>query len=101
MNLNHIQTVAKYESKIFAKLALLDYGRFVACRDIGRFTDLFFHLWIFGTDGIGLACPVAWKLSVIVKTCSDSLFSIGQKNCQLFVAKLRNFLDSHNRMVLY
>ena len=32
MNLNHIQTVAKYESKIFAKLALLDYGRFVACR---------------------------------------------------------------------
>ena len=41
------------------------------------------------------------KLYVIVKTCSDSLFSIGQKNCQLFVAKLRNFLDSHNRMVLY
>lgn len=40
-------------------------------------------------------------LRVIVKTCSDSLFSIGQKNCQLFVAKLRNFLDSHNRMVLY
>ena len=39
--------------------------------------------------------------NVIVKTCSDSLFSIGQKNCQLFVAKLRNFLDSHNRMVLY
>lgn len=42
-----------------------------------------------------------WLISVIVKTCSDSLFSIGQKNCQLFVAKLRNFLDSHNRMVLY
>lgn len=41
------------------------------------------------------------KIAVIVKTCSDSLFSIGQKNCQLFVAKLRNFLDSHNRMVLY
>ncbi len=41
------------------------------------------------------------KYTVIVKTCSDSLFSIGQKNCQLFVAKLRNFLDSHNRMVLY
>lgn len=41
------------------------------------------------------------RFTVIVKTCSDSLFSIGQKNCQLFVAKLRNFLDSHNRMVLY
>ena len=40
-------------------------------------------------------------LFVIVKTCSDSLFSIGQKISQLFVAKLRNFLDSHNRMVLY
>ena len=26
MNLNHIQTVAKYESKIFAKLALLEAG---------------------------------------------------------------------------
>lgn len=47
--------------------------------------------------------PVAGAafIGVIVKTCSDSLFSIGQKNCQLFVAKLRNFLDSHNRMVLY
>lgn len=44
---------------------------------------------------------VVIKSVVIVKTCSDSLFSIGQKNCQLFVAKLRNFLDSHNRMVLY
>ncbi len=50
-------------------------------------------------------CKVYGKVfiakTVIVKTCSDSLFSIGQKNCQLFVAKLRNFLDSHNRMVLY
>lgn len=44
---------------------------------------------------------VSEQFDVIVKTCSDSLFSIGQKNCQLFVAKLRNFLDSHNRMVLY
>ena len=44
MNLNHIQTVAKYESKIFAKLALLDYGRFVACRDIGRIFSLM-DLW--------------------------------------------------------
>lgn len=46
-----------------------------------------------------IAFPLRYH--VIVKTCSDSLFSIGQKNCQLFVAKLRNFLDSHNRMVLY
>lgn len=45
--------------------------------------------------------PFFISVTVIVKTCSDSLFSIGQKNCQLFVAKLRNFLDSHNRMVLY
>ena len=44
---------------------------------------------------------MSFGFGVIVKTCSDSLFSIGQKNCQLFVAKLRNFLDSHNRMVLY
>ena len=46
-------------------------------------------------------CCLDLDKGVIVKTCSDSLFSIGQKNCQLFVAKLRNFLDSHNRMVLY
>ena len=78
MNLNHIQTVAKYESKIFAKLALLDYGRFVACRDIGRFTDLFFHLWIFGTDGIGLACPVAWNLSLSHHTGGHRDYTVGQ-----------------------
>lgn len=48
----------------------------------------------------GMCCGIFLSF-VIVKTCSDSLFSIGQKNCQLFVAKLRNFLDSHNRMVLY
>lgn len=48
-----------------------------------------------------LNCSIKKSLAVIVNTCSDSLFSIGQKNCQLFVAKLRNFLDSHNRMVLY
>ena len=44
---------------------------------------------------------VVWyiiSLFVIVKTCSDSLFTIGPKNCQLFVAKLRNFPHSHNRM---
>ena len=51
--------------------------------------------------GVDKTIKRAVPLSVIVKTCSDSLFSIGQKNCQLFVAKLRNFLDSHNRMVLY
>ena len=54
-------------------------------------------------EGTVVPCNYMYELSscVIVKTCSDSLFSIGQKNCQLFVAKLRNFLDSHNRMVLY
>ena len=78
MNLNHIQTVAKYESKIFAKLALLDYGRFVACRDIGRFTDLFFHLLIFGTAGIGHACPVAWKIYLCQQTGGHRDFSVGQ-----------------------
>lgn len=50
---------------------------------------------------VRVLCCCVIILFVIVKTCSDSLFSIGQKNCQLFVAKLRNFLDSHNRMVLY
>ena len=54
------------------------------------------------TWGILYVVTSSWiRKYVIVKTCSDSLFSIGQKNCQLFVAKLRNFLDSHNRMVLY
>lgn len=52
-------------------------------------------------QGHELCGLVGFVITVIVKTCSDSLFSIGQKNCQLFVAKLRNFLDSHNRMVLY
>lgn len=38
---------------------------------------------------------------VIVKTCSDSRFTIVQKNSQLFVAKLHNFLSPDNRMSFY
>lgn len=44
---------------------------------------------------------LAYPLNVIVKTCSDICFTIGQKNCQMFVAKLRNFLHSHNLMAFY
>ena len=40
-------------------------------------------------------------LSVIVKTCSDICFTIGQKNCQMFVAKLHKFHHPHNRMRFY
>ena len=58
-------------------------------------------LIIIGVFVLILGIILGYAMIVIVKTCSDSLFSIGQKNCQLFVAKLRNFLDSHNRMVLY
>lgn len=50
---------------------------------------------------ISVSFLVAQILFVIVKTCSDSLFTIGSKNCQLFVAKLGNFLHSHNRMAFY
>lgn len=39
--------------------------------------------------------------SVIVKTCSDICFTIGQKNCQMFVAKLHKFHHPHNRMRFY
>ena len=58
-------------------------------------------IWMNKKMSLGDKIKVRVREIVIVKTCSDSLFSIGQKNCQLFVAKLRNFLDSHNRMVLY
>ena len=67
---------------------------------VRRFHELFFTLSP-EKSAIEHNVKRALLLAVIVKTCSDSLFSIGQKNCQLFVAKLRNFLDSHNRMVLY
>ena len=40
-------------------------------------------------------------LFVIVKTCSDICFTIGQKNCQMFVAKLHKFHHHHNRMSFY
>lgn len=40
---------------------------------------------------------VGLVLCVIVKTCSDSLFSIVQEKCQMFVAKLHNFPLPHNR----
>ena len=42
-----------------------------------------------------------YDLGVIVKTCSDICFTIGQKNCQMFVAKLHNILHPHNRMRFY
>ena len=38
---------------------------------------------------------------VIVKTCSDICFTIGQKNCQMFVAKLHKFHHPHNRRRFY
>lgn len=41
------------------------------------------------------------NLCVIVKTCSDICFTIGQKNCQMFALKLHNFLHPHNRMRFY
>lgn len=41
------------------------------------------------------------ELGVIVKTCSDICFTIRQKNCQMFVAKLHNILHPHNRMRFY
>lgn len=41
------------------------------------------------------------EYSVIVKTCSDICFTIGQKNCQMFVAKLHKFHHPHNRMRFY
>lgn len=40
-------------------------------------------------------------LFVIVKTFSDICFTIGQKNCQMFVAKLHKFHHPHNRMRFY
>lgn len=42
-----------------------------------------------------------FALDVIVKTCSDICFTIRQKNCQMFVAKLHNILHPHNRMRFY
>src|SRR3712207_1993663 len=38
---------------------------------------------------------------VIVKTCSDSLFIILQKNCPMTFAKLHRFSHSHKRMTFY
>ncbi len=37
----------------------------------------------------------------MVKTYSDSYFTIEQKNSQMPVAKLHNFLHPHNRMIFY
>ena len=36
------------------------------------------------------------KLSVIVKTCSDIFYTIGQKKCPMPSAKIRNYSHSHN-----
>ncbi len=35
---------------------------------------------------------------VIVKTCSDIFYTIGQKKCPMLSAKIRNYSHSHNLM---
>ena len=35
-------------------------------------------------------------LVVIVKTCSDIFYTIGQKKCPMPSAKIRNYSHSHN-----
>lgn len=92
--------VLHYIERIYSLNPLLFLGSSVDCRKPCR---SFSHCSL-NHSPIGCLFMVSSNLfssTVIVKTCSDRLFSIGQKNCQLFVAKLRNFLDSHNRMVLY
>lgn len=37
-------------------------------------------------------------LCVIVKTCSDIFYTIGQKKCPMPSAKIRNYSHSHNLM---
>lgn len=39
-------------------------------------------------------CDIA--LNVIVKTCSDIFYTIGQKKCPMPSAKIRNYSHSHN-----
>ena len=36
------------------------------------------------------------KCVVIVKTCSDIFYTIGQKKCPMPSAKIRNYSHSHN-----
>ena len=38
------------------------------------------------------------SLRVIVKTCSDIFYTIGQKKCPMPSAKIRNYSHSHNLM---
>lgn len=39
---------------------------------------------------------VMTKAAVIVKTCSDIFYTIGQKKCPMPSAKIRNYSHSHN-----
>ena len=50
---------------------------------------------------IAIRILFGYSVHVIVKTCSDICFTIGQKNCQMFVAKLHTFHHPHNRMRFY
>ena len=40
--------------------------------------------------------PIKIKDCVIVKTCSDIFYTIGQKKCPMPSAKIRNYSHSHN-----
>ena len=39
---------------------------------------------------------INFALCVIVKTCSDIFYTIGQKKCPMPSAKIRNYSHSHN-----
>ena len=41
---------------------------------------------------------VSYGLHLIVKTCSDIFYTIGQKKCPMPSAKIRNYSHSHNLM---
>ena len=45
--------------------------------------------------GIGISMK-RYKECVIVKTCSDIFYTIGQKKCPMPSAKIRNYSHSHN-----
>lgn len=87
-------------------------GAYVSCDYVGKIKEKESYQGDSEETSVNMGDWEDWKrvdagmnigvgICVIVKTCSDICFTIGQKNCQMFVAKLHKFHHPHNRMRFY
>lgn len=64
--------------------------------DIAKYKIVTKGMFVFSGMQTGRDICIRIGLYVIVKTCSDIFYTIGQKKCPMPSAKIRNYSHSHN-----